>query len=98
MEHALHAAAISNVIAPDSSFQLTDFDRSFLSALYHAPIDMSAAAKRAMMRSAMKKSLSKSPVPPKAKSVTTMAFIHQLPNSRCPQQDREMALLSRRIM
>lgn len=53
--------------APDASFELTDFDRSFLVALYHAPIDRSANAQRAMMKNEMKRSLPKPPVPPKAK-------------------------------
>jgi hypothetical protein len=52
--------------APDASFGLTDFDRSFLAALYHAPIDRNANDQRAMMKSQMNKSL-KSPPPPKGK-------------------------------
>jgi hypothetical protein len=51
----------------NASFELTDFDRSFLAALYHAPIDRSANAQRAMMKSAMKEQLSKPIVPPKTK-------------------------------
>ncbi len=51
----------------DLALELTDFDRSFLGALYHAPIDRSAAAQRAMMKSEMRKSLSKPPISSKAK-------------------------------
>ena len=51
--------------APDASFELTDFDRAFLAALYHAPVDRSANAQRSMIRNAMKKSLSKPTAGPK---------------------------------
>lgn len=53
--------------APNAGFELTDFDRSFLAALYHAPIDRSAAAQRSMMRNEMKNSLAKPATPQRAK-------------------------------
>lgn len=46
---------------PDASIELTDFDRSFLAALYRAPLDRSANAQRSMMKNYMKRSLSKPP-------------------------------------
>jgi hypothetical protein len=46
-----------------SSFALTDYDRSFLAALYHEPVDRSADDERATIGDAMEHSLKAKPPP-----------------------------------
>ena len=49
---------------PDSgSFGLTEYDRSFLAALYHEPVDRGANDQRSMIGRAMEKSLKPKPQP-----------------------------------
>jgi hypothetical protein len=53
---------------PGSTYQLTDYDRSFLSGLYRSAMDKSAKAQRATIVSRMKKDVSGKAPPPKDKN------------------------------